>query len=127
MPSSDRIIDDIYRALEVLLIVFRENGAAVEGLAGKNGHRSKQVGEGKIVICAGARTKGEGCKYKLAKNMFFHSDLLQLCLKKKCKITNFFPDTTVLFIKHIVLQTNEIKIQSTINQSYCIIHSFYLR
>ena len=41
MPSSDRIIDDIYRALEVLLIVFRENGAAVEGLAGKNGHRSK--------------------------------------------------------------------------------------
>ena len=41
MPSSDRIIDDIYRALEALLIVFRENGAADEGLTDTNGNRSK--------------------------------------------------------------------------------------
>ena len=41
MPSSERIVDDIYRALEALLIVFRANGAAVEGITDRNGHRSK--------------------------------------------------------------------------------------
>ena len=83
MPSSDRIIDDIYRELETLLIVFRENGAADEGLADTNGNRSKQAGEGKIVICAGARTKGEGRKCKLAKNMFFHSDFFAVVSEGK--------------------------------------------
>ena len=29
--------------------VYRENGAAVEGLADRNGHRRKVVGKGKIV------------------------------------------------------------------------------
>ena len=31
------------------------------------------------------------------KKMFLHSDLLKLCLKKKRKINEFFPDTTVFY------------------------------
>ena len=45
-PSSARIIEDVGRALEALLIVFRANDAAVEGLADRNGDRRKEVGEG---------------------------------------------------------------------------------
>ena len=40
------------------------------------------VGEGKSGSWGGAQTKGEVRKCQLTKNMFFHSDLLQLCLKK---------------------------------------------
>ena len=40
-PSSARIIEDIDLALKALEIVYRENGAAVEGLADRNGHRCK--------------------------------------------------------------------------------------
>ena len=79
----------------MLEIVYHANGAAVEVLVDRNGHRSKEVGEGESVSWGGARTKGEGRECKLTKNMFFHNDLLQLCLKKKQKITDFFPDTTV--------------------------------
>ena len=69
------------------------------------------VGEGGSGSWGGARTKGEVHECELTKNMFFHSDLLQMCLKKKRKITEFFPDTTVfLMIKKLELQTNEIKI-----------------
>ena len=39
---------------------YRTNCAAVEGLAGINGHRCKLVGEEGSVSCGGARTKGEG-------------------------------------------------------------------
>ena len=77
------------------MIVFRVNGAAVEGLADRNGHRRKEVGEGKSVSWVGAPTKGEGRECKLTKNMLFHSNLLQLCLKIKQKIAEFLPDTTV--------------------------------
>ena len=48
-PSSARIIQDVDLALKALEIVYRENGAAVEGLADRNGHRRKVVGEGKSV------------------------------------------------------------------------------
>ena len=48
-PSSARIIQDVDLALKALEIVYRENGAAVEGLADRNGHRRKVVGKGKIV------------------------------------------------------------------------------
>ena len=48
-PSSARIIQDVYLALKELEIVYRENGAAVEGLADRNGHRRKVVGKGKSV------------------------------------------------------------------------------
>ena len=45
-PSSARIIQDVNLALKVLEMFYRENGAAVEGLAGRNGHRRKVVVEG---------------------------------------------------------------------------------
>ena len=94
-PSSARIIQDVDLALKSLEVVYRENGAAVEGLADRNGHRKKVVGKGKSVRCGGARTKGEVREYELAKNMLFHSDLLKLCLMKRRKISEFFSDTTV--------------------------------
>ena len=48
-PSSARIIQDVDLALKALEIVYRANGAAVEGLDDRNGHRRKVVGEGKSV------------------------------------------------------------------------------
>ena len=94
-PSSDRIIQDFDLALKALVIVYRKNGAAVEGIADRNGHRRKEVGEGKRVSWGGARTKGTVRECKLTKNIFLCSDLLQLCRNKKRKINEFFPDTTV--------------------------------
>ena len=38
-PSSASIIEDVDLALKLLEIVYRKNGAAVEGLADRNGHR----------------------------------------------------------------------------------------
>ena len=99
-PYSARIIQDVDLALKALEIVYRENGAAVEGLADRNGHRRKAVGKGKSVRrvrCGCARTKGEGCECKLAKKMLFHSDLLKLCLMIRWKISEFFPDTIVFY------------------------------
>ena len=96
-PFLERIIQDVDLALKALEIVYHENGAAVEGLADRNGHRRKVVGKGKSVRCGGARFKGKGRECELTKNMFFHSDLLKLCLKKKRKINEFFPDTTVYY------------------------------
>ena len=96
-PSSARMIQDVDLALKVLEIVYCENGAAVEGLADRNGHRRKVVGKGESVRCGVARTKGEGRECELAKNMLFHSDLLKLCLMKIRKISELFPDTTVFY------------------------------
>ena len=96
-PSSARIIQDVDLALKALEIVYRENGAAVEGLADRNGHRRKVVGEGESVSWGGARKKGKGRECGLTKNMFLHSDLLKLCLKKKHNISEFSPDTTVFY------------------------------
>ena len=59
-PSSARIIQDVDLVLKALEMVYPENGAAVEGLADRNGHRRKVGGKGKSVRCGGARTKGEG-------------------------------------------------------------------
>ena len=96
-PSSARIIQDVDLALKALEIVYRENGAAVEGLADRNGHRRKVVGKGKSVRCGGARTESVGRECELAKKMLYHSDLLKLCLMKRQKISDFFPDTTVFY------------------------------
>ena len=74
-----------------------ENGGAVEGLADRNGHRRKVVGKGKSVRSGGERNKGEGRECELAKKMLYHSDLLKLCLMKRRKIIDFFPDTTVFY------------------------------
>ena len=95
--SLARIIQDVDLALKGLEIVYRENGAAVEGLADRNGHRRKVVGEGKSVSWGDAQTKGKGRECELTKKMFLHSDLLKLCLKIKRKINEFFPDTTVFY------------------------------
>ena len=62
--------------VKALEIVYLENGALVEGLADRNGHRQKVVGEGKSVSWGGARTKGKGRECELTKNMFLYSDLL---------------------------------------------------
>ena len=48
-PSSARIIQYVYLELKVLEIVYRENGAAAEGLADRNGHMRKVVGKEKSV------------------------------------------------------------------------------
>ena len=96
-PSLARIIQDVDLELKALEIVYRANGAAVEGLADRNGHRWKVVGEGKSVSWGGARTKGKGCECELTKNMFLYSDMLKLWLKKKHNISEFFPDTTVFY------------------------------
>ena len=45
-PSLERIIQDVNLALKALEIFYRANGAAVEGLDHRNGHRQKVVGEG---------------------------------------------------------------------------------
>ena len=73
-PSSAIIIQDVDLELKALEIVHRTNWAAVEGLADKNGHIWKVVGEGKSVSWGGARTKGEGRECELTKNMFIHND-----------------------------------------------------
>ena len=94
-PSLARIIQDVDLALKALEIFYRANGASVEVLAYKNGHRLKVVGEGKSVSWGGARNKDKGREYELTKKMFLHSDLLKLCLKKKQDINEFSLDTTI--------------------------------
>ena len=96
-PSLARIIQDVDLALKELDTFYCANGAALEGLADRNGHRRKVVGEGKSVSWGGARTKCNGRKCELTKKMSLHSDLLKLCLKKKHNITDFFPDATVFY------------------------------
>ena len=96
-PSSAQITEDVDLALKALEIVYRANGAAVEGLADRNGHIRKVVGEGKSVSWEGAHTKGKGRECELTKEMFLHSDILKLCLKKKHNITEFFLNTTVFY------------------------------
>ena len=49
-PSLVRIIKDVDLALKALEIVYRANGAAVEGISDRNGNRCKEVGEGKISV-----------------------------------------------------------------------------
>ena len=68
-PSSASSIENVYRVLELLEIVFSANCAAVEGLADINGHRRKLVGEGKSVSWGGTRTKGGGRECELIKNV----------------------------------------------------------
>ena len=45
-PSSARTIEDVDLTLKALEIVYSTNGAAVEGLADRNGQIWKVVGEG---------------------------------------------------------------------------------
>ena len=57
--SSLEMIQDVDLALKALELVYRKNRAAVEGMADKNGHRRKLVGEGESVSWGGTRTKGK--------------------------------------------------------------------
>ena len=94
-PSSARIILYLYLVFKALEIVYCANGASVDRLSDRNGHRRKLVGEGKSVSGGGARTKSEERECKLTKKMLLHSDQLKLCPKKKDNIIEFFPDKTV--------------------------------
>ena len=58
-PYSGSIIEDVDLTLKALEIVYRANGAAVEGLDDRNGHIQKVVGKGKSVSWGGARSKGK--------------------------------------------------------------------
>ena len=93
--SSESIIQDVDLALKALEIFYCANGDAVEGLADKNIHICKVVGEVKRFNWGCARTKGKGRKCKLTKNMFLNSDLLKLFLNKKHNITELFHETTL--------------------------------
>ena len=93
-PSSARIIQDVNLALKALEIFYRANGYALEGLADRNGHRRKVVGEQKTVSWGGAQNNDKERECELTKNMFLHSDLLKLFLKKKHNISEFFPEPT---------------------------------
>ena len=53
-PPSSRINEDVDRASELLEIIFRENGAAVEVLDDISGHRRKELVEGENVSWGGA-------------------------------------------------------------------------
>ena len=81
-PSLARIIKDVDLAFKALDIFYHENGAAVEVLADRNGHRRQVVGEGKSVSWGGAQTKGKRRECKITKNMFLYIDLVKLSLKK---------------------------------------------
>ena len=72
---------------QVLEIVYHAHGAAVEGV----------IGEGKCFSWGGERTEGEIHEFKRTKKMFFHVDFLKLYLKKKHNITEFLPNTTLLY------------------------------
>ena len=80
-PSSKQIIEDVYQVLDALEIICRAHVVSVEGLADQNTHRRTVVGDGKIGMRGVAQIKGEGCKYKIDRNMFIHSNLLSLSLE----------------------------------------------
>ena len=107
--SLARIIQDVDLALKVLENFYRANRAAVEGLADRNGHRQKAVGEGKSVSWGGARTKGKGRECEITKNMFLHSDLLKLCLKKNTTSVSSSLAQLFFTIRKLTLRTNDIK------------------
>ena len=108
--SSERIIEDFDLALKALEIVYCTNGAAVEGLADRNGHRLKVVGEGKSVRWGGAWTKVMGNECELTKYMLFHSDLMKLCLKKNTTSLSSSLTQLCFTIRKLALRGNKVKI-----------------
>ena len=94
-PSTARIILDLDLALKALEIVYRINGAAVEGPSDRNGHTRKLLGEGESLSWGGAQTKVKGRKCELTKHMVLYSDILKLCLKKNT--TSLTSSLTPLF------------------------------
>ena len=84
-PSSAGIIEYVDLVLKALEIVYHTNGATIEGLANRNGHRQKVVGVGKCVIWGGACTKVKVSQVRTHKKF-----LPQLFFAAK-----FFPETNV--------------------------------
>ena len=84
-PSSARIIQDVDLALKALEIIFHANSTAVEGLAERNGHRRKKGHITKVrVASANSPTR------------FYSTVICCSFVRKKRKVNEFFPDTTVL-------------------------------
>ena len=108
-PSSASIIQDVGLALKALEIVYRTDGAAVEGISDRNGHRQKVVSEGKSVSWGGARNKGKGHKCELTKNTSFHIDLLKFCLKKNTTSVSSSLTQIFLTIRKLDLRGNMVK------------------
>ena len=102
-PYSARIIEDVGMTLKALEIFYLVNGAAVKGW-------KKVEGEGESVSWVGARTKGKGRECKLTKNMFLHSDLLKLCLKKYTTSLTSSLTQPCFMIRKLVLRGNRVKI-----------------
>ena len=52
--------------IESFEVVYRTNGAAVEGLDDRNGHRRRVVGEGKVLVVEvhGPKVRGASAKPK---------------------------------------------------------------
>ena len=92
-PSSSRIIEDVDRALESLEIVFRANGAAFEGVTGRNGHILNELGEGRGVSWVGAQTKVEGCSIPCSFDITRGSSLVVTHRTADVQITSDIPDT----------------------------------
>ena len=84
-PSSAGIIEYVDLVLKALEIVYHTNGATIEGLANRNGHRQKVVGVWKCVIWGGACTKVKVSQVRTHKKF-----LPQLFFAAK-----FFPETNV--------------------------------
>ena len=108
-PSSARIIQDVDLALKALEIFYRTNGAVVEGIADRNGHRREVVGEGKSVSWEGEWTKGKRRECKLTKQMFLHSDQLKLCMKKNTTSLSSYLTQLCFMIRKLALQGNGVK------------------
>ena len=108
-PSLAPIIQDVDLALKTLEIFYSANGAAFEGLTDRNVRIRKVVGEEKSVSWGGARTKGKGPEFEITKNMFFHSDLLKLCLKKNGRSMSSSLTQQFFTIRKLALRTNDIK------------------
>ena len=106
---SVRIIQDVDPALKALEFVYRKYGAVVEGLDDRKGHIRKVVSEEESVNWGGTPTKGLGRECELTKNMFLHSDMLKLCLKKNR--TSMTSSLTQLFlmIRKLALRGNKVK------------------
>ena len=82
---------------------------------------------GESVSWVDALTKGEGRECKLTKKIFLHSDLLNLCLKKKTtSLTSSLTQQFFTVIK-LALRGNGVKMWRPINQSNFIIHMIDLR
>ena len=106
---SVKIIHDVNMALKALEIVYREDRFTVEGLADRNGHIRKVLGEMKSVSLGGAQTKGKGRKCELTKKMFLQMIRWKLCLKKNTTSLTSYLTQLFFTIRKLTLQGNKVK------------------